>query len=99
MSAETMQTVMVFAVLLTIGYIGGCCTLAISIAAEKHRPEWEPWVYALMFGPLGVLIVACLPERDPKPAPALKPIGPKLPAAAPPPAQRIGKPLGREIHQ
>jgi hypothetical protein len=40
-----------------------CAALAAKIALEKGRPEWEPWVYGFLFGPLGILIIACLPTR------------------------------------
>lgn len=41
----------------------------VYVARQKNRSVWEGVVFGLCFGPLGVLIVACLPEgqrREPR---------------------------------
>jgi len=52
---------------LTLGsivYLVICAMVGWSIAIEKHRSPWEGFIYGLLFGPLGPLIEACLPDRS-----------------------------------
>jgi hypothetical protein len=43
--------------------------LGLYVAGEKGRSGWEGVGLALVFGPLGVLVVALLPTLGPPPAP------------------------------
>jgi hypothetical protein len=38
-----------------------CAGAGMAVASEKHRGIGEGFLYGLLFGPIGVLIVACLP--------------------------------------
>jgi hypothetical protein len=44
-----------------------CVCLAAYVGAEKNRPDWEPYVFGFLLGPIGVLIMAVLPTMPPKP--------------------------------
>jgi len=96
------QEIIGYTLLAWLVYCAICCGLAAYIAAEKNRPDWEPWVFGFLFGPLGILIVACLPTRlaVPKAEPAIaRQVGsPQIP----PPTERVGrtaKPLRGEIDE
>jgi len=56
--------VMFFMALGAVVYLVICAICAWLIAEEKGRPAWEGFFYGAMFGPLGVLIEACLPNRS-----------------------------------
>jgi hypothetical protein len=48
--------------------IAGCY-----VAQEKNRGDIEDWIFGFLFGPLGVLIEACLPTLPPKTEPTQQP--------------------------
>ncbi len=49
-----------------IVYLLVCAVCGWSIAIEKGRSEWEGFFYGTLFGPIGILIEACLPTRKGK---------------------------------
>ncbi len=81
-------------VLLTAGaiYLLICGISGLVVATEKNRSEGEGFVYGLLFGPIGVLIEACLATRpsrpvDPGPSAGERPAS-MFRAASPPPEKR-----------
>jgi hypothetical protein len=49
--------------LLLVVYWIVCCCAGAYVALEKGRSATEGCWFGLLFGPIGVLIVACLPTK------------------------------------
>jgi hypothetical protein len=58
-------------ILACVGYLAGMLVAGAYTANEKGRSLGEGAVFGVLFGPLGLLIVACLPTVERKPQPAL----------------------------
>ena len=48
------------------------------VSAQKNRPAVEGFIFAALLGPLGMLIVACLPTLMPDPAADEEPEDPEV---------------------
>jgi hypothetical protein len=57
------QLIIVICAIIAVIYIVACALCGWSVAIEKNRNEWEGFSYGAFFGPLGILIIACLPTR------------------------------------
>jgi hypothetical protein len=80
-----------------------CVCLAAYVSAGKNRPDWEPYVFGFLLGPIGVLIMAVLPTMPAK-EPQQPQQGLTSPSKSPPtvgraqhPQGRTSKPLGGEV--
>ena len=57
----------VFTMLCVLGFLAYVVAMIMAggyVAVEKHRHVGEGIAFALLFGPLGLLVVACLPMGD-----------------------------------
>lgn len=66
MSQLTTEQLVAYSILATMLY--GCffSGLGYYVATQKHREIYEGVAFALLLGPLGLVIVACLPTLAPK---------------------------------
>jgi hypothetical protein len=66
---QVMITSVVFGLLI---YLAAFTTMGLYVANAKGRGDAEGAIFAVLFGPLGLLLVACLPTVEKKEA---KPVG------------------------
>jgi len=56
-----MDTTTIVALCVFVGYLLLCAVCGIYVATEKNRSQNEGFLFGLLFGPLGLIVVACLP--------------------------------------
>lgn len=44
-------------------YLAICVAAGLYVADIRGRPQWEGFVFPLLFGPVGLVVLACLPEE------------------------------------
>ena len=53
-----------YGVVAVLAYLGLCGYAGVYVAQQKGRDEKEGATLGVLFGPLGILIEACLPTQD-----------------------------------